>query len=82
MNTLSSVKGVLFDLDGVLYIGAHAVDGAVEAVSRIQASSIQCRFVTNTSTLSLKSLQQKINTLGKREALCNCGYLGLINFLP
>ncbi len=64
MNTLSSVKGVLFDLDGVLYIGAHAVDGAVEAVSRIQASGLQCRFVTNTSTLSLKSLQQKINALG------------------
>ena len=64
MNTLSSVKGILFDLDGVLYIGSHAVDGAVGAVRRIQASGIQCRFVTNTSTLSLKSLQQKINALG------------------
>jgi HAD superfamily hydrolase (TIGR01458 family) len=64
MNTLSSVKGILFDLDGVLYIGPHAVDGAVEAVKKIQASGLQCRFVTNTSTLSLKSLQQKINALG------------------
>jgi HAD superfamily hydrolase (TIGR01458 family) len=64
MNTLSSVKGILFDLDGVLYIGSHAVDGAVEAVKKIQASGLQCRFVTNTSTLSLKSLQQKINALG------------------
>ncbi|MES2580397.1 MAG: TIGR01458 family HAD-type hydrolase [Pseudomonadota bacterium] len=64
MNILSSIKGVLFDLDGVLYIGSHAVEGAIEAVGKIQASDIQCRFVTNTSTLSLASLQQKINALG------------------
>jgi HAD superfamily hydrolase (TIGR01458 family) len=64
MNTLSSIKGILFDLDGVLYVGSHAIKGAVEAVGKIQASGIPCRFVTNTSTLSLVSLQQKINTLG------------------
>ncbi len=64
MNTLSSVKGILFDLDGVLYIGSQAIEGAIEAVRKIQASHIQCRFVTNTSTLSLTSLQQKINALG------------------
>jgi HAD superfamily hydrolase (TIGR01458 family) len=64
MNTLSAVKGILFDLDGVLYIGSQAVEGAIEAVRKIQASHIQCRFVTNTSTLSLTSLQQKINALG------------------
>ncbi len=64
MSVLSSIKGVLFDLDGVLYIGSYAVEGAIEAVGKIQASGIQCRFVTNTSTLSLASLQQKINALG------------------
>jgi len=64
MNTLSSIKGILFDLDGVLYVGSHAIEGAVEAVGKIQASGIPCRFVTNTSTLSLVSLQQKINALG------------------
>ena len=64
MNTLSTIKGILFDLDGVLYIGQHAIEGAVEAVRKIQASGKACRFVTNTSTLSLKSLQQKINALG------------------
>ena len=64
MNTFSSIKGILFDLDGVLYIGSHVIDGAIEAVKKIQNSGILCRFVTNTSTLSLASLQQKINTLG------------------
>ena len=64
MNTLSSIKGTLFDLDGVLYIGSHAVEGAIGAIEKIQGSGMQCRFVTNTSTLSLKSLTQKINALG------------------
>lgn len=57
-------KGILFDLDGVLYVGSQAIDGAIEAVARIRASGMPCRFVTNTSTLSLDSLQHKINALG------------------
>lgn len=64
MDTLPSIKGVLFDLDGVLYVGSKAIEGAVRAVTKIRNSQIQCRFVTNTSTLSLASLQQKINALG------------------
>lgn len=64
MNNLSAIKGVLFDLDGVLYVGSSAIEGAVEAVKKVRASGMPCRFVTNTSTLSLASLQQKINALG------------------
>lgn len=64
MNTLSSLKGILFDLDGVLYVGSKPIEGAIAAVARIRASGIPCRFVTNTSTLSLASLQHKINALG------------------
>jgi HAD superfamily hydrolase (TIGR01458 family) len=64
MKTLSNIKGILFDLDGVLYIGSNAIEGAVEAVQKIRASGLKCRFVTNTSTLSLASLQQKLNVMG------------------
>jgi len=64
MNALPAIRGILFDLDGVLYVGAEVIDGALEAVARIRASGMTCRFVTNTSTLSLDSLQQKINALG------------------
>ena len=63
MSDLSALKGILFDLDGVLYTGSNAIEGAIEAVEKLRASHI-CRFVTNTSTLSLASLQQKINKLG------------------
>jgi HAD superfamily hydrolase (TIGR01458 family) len=64
MKNLSNIKGILFDLDGVLYIGSHAIEGAVEAVQKIRASGLLCRFVTNTSTLCLTSLQRKINAMG------------------
>jgi HAD superfamily hydrolase (TIGR01458 family) len=60
----SSIKGMLFDLDGVLYIDSSAIDGAIEAVNTIRASGMPCRFVTNTSTLSLAALQAKINAFG------------------
>ena len=64
MTTLNGINGVLFDLDGVLYIDAKVIDGAIEAVARIRAHGLPCRFITNTSTLSLASLRDKINALG------------------
>jgi HAD superfamily hydrolase (TIGR01458 family) len=59
-------KGLLFDLEGVLYVGSQPIRGAIEAVDTIRASGIPCRFITNTSTLSLASLTNKINGLGFR----------------
>lgn len=58
------LSGILFDLDGVLYVGSRPIEGAVEAVAAVRASGIPCRFVTNTSTLSLESLAKKIGALG------------------
>lgn len=64
MINFNSIKAVLFDLDGVLYIGQKPIDGAIEAVTNIRKSGIAVRFVTNTSTLSLSALQEKLNHLG------------------
>lgn len=64
MFNFNTIKAVLFDLDGVLYIGQQPVPGAIEAVESIRKAGIAVRFVTNTSTLSLHSLQQKLNGLG------------------
>jgi HAD superfamily hydrolase (TIGR01458 family) len=64
MINFAQIKGLLFDLDGVLYVGNTPVAGAIEAVKTLQNSGLVCRFITNTSTLSLQSLQNKINALG------------------
>ncbi len=60
----SSIKAVLFDLDGVLYVGKQPIAGAIEAVDAVRKAGYACRFVTNTSTLSLASLQHKLKALG------------------
>lgn len=58
------IRGVMFDLDGVLYTGNAPIDGSIAAVDKIRQLGLVCRFVTNTSTLSLKSLQAKLRSLG------------------
>ena len=64
MPDISSIKAVIFDLDGVLYVSNTPIDGAIEVVKAIRNAGYACRFVTNTSTLSLRSLQQKLKQLG------------------
>jgi HAD superfamily hydrolase (TIGR01458 family) len=64
MFNFNAIKAVLFDLDGVLYIGDQLIPGALAAVAQLRKAGIAVRFVTNTSTLSLDSLQQKLNRLG------------------
>jgi HAD superfamily hydrolase (TIGR01458 family) len=64
MNDLSSIRGILFDLDGVLYVGPTVVEGAIDAVKEIKRRGYRCRFITNTSTLSTASLQRKLAVLG------------------
>ena len=64
MHEHSAIKGLLFDLDGVLYVGSRPIEGAVETIRQIKAGNIPTRFITNTSTLSLASLQKKMQGLG------------------
>ena len=63
MSTSSTLRGLLFDLDGVLYVGKEVIPDAIETVAKLR-EHFTCRFITNTSTLSLASLQRKINSLG------------------
>ncbi|HSI28098.1 MAG TPA: TIGR01458 family HAD-type hydrolase [Methylophilus sp.] len=64
MFNFNAIKAVLFDLDGVLFIGNQLIPGALAAVAQLRKAGIAVRFVTNTSTLSLASLQEKLNRLG------------------
>ncbi len=62
--SFADIKGLLFDLDGVLYVGEELIEGAVEAVGYIKSKKIPCRFLTNTTTRSLDALFQKTSRLG------------------
>lgn len=57
-------KGILFDLDGVLYVGNRVIDGAVETLRIVRDAGIRCRFLTNTSNQSAASLANRLCGLG------------------
>ncbi len=58
------ISGLLFDLDGVIYVGDQVIDGAVETIRTVQERSIPHRFVTNTTTKSRDALSRKMQAMG------------------
>lgn len=63
MAYLPDIEGILFDLDGVLFIGDKIIDGACETVEYVKSKKLMCRFLTNTTTRSLDSLYEKIRKM-------------------
>jgi len=57
-------RGVLFDMDGVLYNADQPIPGAAEAVRWIQSQSVPHLFVTNTTSRSRADLVRKLATFG------------------
>ena len=58
------ISGLLFDLDGVMYVGDRVIDGAVETIRTVQVRGIPHRFVTNTTTKSREALSRKMQAMG------------------
>lgn len=55
---------VLFDLDGVLYVGAQAVPGAAEAVAAVRRAGCRVGFVTNNASRPPAAVARHLRTLG------------------
>ncbi|MBT8146530.1 MAG: TIGR01458 family HAD-type hydrolase [Gammaproteobacteria bacterium] len=58
------ISGILFDLDGVLYVGNQAIEGAIATLSWLRERQIPFRFITNTSTRSAADVAGKLNSMG------------------
>ena len=58
------IKAILFDLSGVLYNGDQVIDGAVDAIERVQRSSLAIRFITNTSQKPRQRILSDLRQLG------------------
>jgi len=58
------IKGVLLDLSGVLYVGDTPINGALEAINRLQTSGMQLRFITNTSRKTRLQVVQELRNMG------------------
>ena len=64
MSTLSGVKGLLLDLNGVFYVANQALPGAIDTVFKLQTSGKPYRFVTNNTTESIGKMSRSLNSLG------------------
>lgn len=58
------IRGVLFDLDGVLYNGEEPIPGAAEAVAAVRARGVPALFVTNTTSRPLDAVRSKLERFG------------------
>jgi HAD superfamily hydrolase (TIGR01458 family) len=58
------MSGILFDLDGVLYVGDRAIDGAADTIKWFSQNNIPHLFLTNTTSKSRAALIKKLASLG------------------
>ena len=58
-----SIKGVMLDMDGVLYHGTRPIDGAAEFLAWLPVPYV---FVTNNSSRTPKQVAQKLDRMGIR----------------
>ena len=59
-----STKAILFDLDGVLYVGKTMIPGAAEALDFVRERGIPCCFITNTTTKTVHEVAEKLRGFG------------------
>lgn len=61
---IEAYDGALFDLDGVVYLGPVAVDGAVEGIARLRERGTSVGFVTNNAARSPDEVARHLTELG------------------
>lgn len=61
---LALIKGLLIDLDGVIYNDSQIIPGAVETIHKLRQQNIPFRFITNTTMKCRDSLQEKLDSFG------------------
>lgn len=54
----------MLDLDGVVYIGDHAVPGAADAIAAARAAGMQVCFITNNASRTTAETARHLNALG------------------
>ena len=61
---MGAVRGVLLDLEGVLYQGDAPIEGAIKAVSQLRAAGLGLRFLTNTTTKPRRDIVARMQAMG------------------
>jgi HAD superfamily hydrolase (TIGR01458 family) len=61
---MAAIRGVLMDLDGVLYVGRRLLPGAVEAMARLRAAGVPVCCITNTTRRSRQRIRADLADMG------------------
>lgn len=61
---MKGIKGLLIDLDGVLYVGDHPVAGAQAAIEYLHRKNYTFRFVSNTTQKCRKTIASRLSAMG------------------
>jgi len=63
---MEEIKGLLIDLDGVIYNDTQLITGASDTIDWLREENIPFRFITNTTMKSRASLKNKLKSFGIR----------------
>lgn len=61
---MTAYRGVLLDLDGVLYVGREPLTGAATALARLRETGLPLGFVTNTTRRSRPAIRADLRAMG------------------
>lgn len=78
---MTHIKAVLFDLDGVFYVGKHLIPGGNKTLAWLRNQGVTYRFVTNNTTLSRRALVKRLQDLGLKiseDELLSANYAGVL----
>lgn len=61
---MTSVKAIIFDLDGVVYVGAEPCPGAVQGIATARQDGLQVLFMTNNASRTPEHVAEHLTELG------------------
>jgi len=64
MDFMKGIRGFLIDLDGVLYVGDTAIEGAHEAIELLRIQKYRFRFVSNTTRKCRRTIVERLSDMG------------------
>ena len=64
MTEITDVKGLLIDLEGVLYSDNKLISGSIEAIKEFRKNNLKLRFLTNTTTTPRNLIFNKLQDFG------------------
>lgn len=68
---MTDIQGFVFDLDGTVYLGEHALPGSVDAIATLRAQDKRVLFVSNKPLEPRASYAAKLTRLGMPTEPCD-----------